>query len=262
MANPQTEKGYTRVANEILEQIMKASLNGTQYRIVLAIWRYTYGYRRKEYELSATFLAQLISASKGQVDRELKSLIDREIISVHGIGDKGARRMSFNKNYEEWKEPVKGNKPVTIPKNINSEKKSKKAAKSEKYGENNTYYKMAVYFHKRVTVVAQEAGVEHLIKKANIQSWSDDFRKLIELDGVSKHLAKDVMDWVTTDDFWKVNVLSAKKLREKFTDLAIKMNATKKPTSQKPKQVDSRDKDIEFQQWVAGGGDPNDFNWN
>ncbi|APC50263.1 hypothetical protein BME96_12590 [Virgibacillus halodenitrificans] len=120
---------------------------------------------------------------------------------------------------------------------------------------------MATYFYTEVSRVAEEAGVPHLTKKANMQSWSDDMRKLIEIDQVNKQLAKDVMDWVVQDSFWKTNVLSAKKLREKFAELAIKMNAQKKPV--KPKQEpDSRDKDIAFQQFVADGGDPSEFNWN
>jgi predicted RNA-binding protein with RPS1 domain len=121
---------------------------------------------------------------------------------------------------------------------------------------------MTTYFFDKVSVVAKEAGVEHLLKKANLQKWSDEFRKLIEIDGVDKRLAKEVMDWVTKDDFWKTNILSAKKLREKFSELAIKMKGSKKPKQPaQQQQRDIRDKDIEFQRWVAEGNDPNEFDW-
>ncbi|KYC92239.1 hypothetical protein B4102_3780 [Heyndrickxia sporothermodurans] len=253
MANPQLQKGHTRIANEIFEQIMKTNLNGTQFRLVIAIWRYTYGYRRKHHEMSITFLAEKIKANRTQVDRELTALIDRNIVVIDGIGQKGARLMGFNKNYTEWDKP----------KEIQFQKEpKKKSTKPKKYDENNTYYKMAVYFHNKISAVAKEAGVEHLIKKANLQNYADDFRKLVELDGVDKRLAKDVMDWVTQDPFWKTNILSSKKLREKFTELAIKMNAQKQP-KQYPKQQqdDPRDKEIAFQRWVQEGNDPDAFNW-
>jgi phage replication O-like protein O len=261
MANPQTEKGYTRIANEILEHISKTDLNGTQLRILLVIWRYTYGFSRKEYEITLVFLANAINSTKSHANKELTILIDRKIISVVGIGPRRGRILRFNKNYDEWSDrTVLKEDPPETPKKAVEQKPKKRSSKQ--YDENNTYFKMALYFHEKVSVVAKDAGVEHLIKKANMQKWADDFRKLIEIDEVDKRLAKDVMDWVTKDEFWKTNVLSAKKLREKFGELAIKMNATKKPVKPLRKVIkDTRDKEIEFQRWILDGGDPNEFDW-
>ncbi|WP_163102275.1 replication protein [Peribacillus alkalitolerans] len=261
MASPQTEKGYTRIANEILERIVQSNLNGTQFRIVMTIWRYTYGFRKKQSEMTITFFAQKLDANKRQVDRELKTLIQRKIIKVEGMGTKGARLLSFNKDYDEWLDRIpEGREGPTILEEGEIPISELKKEPKKKYGEDSTYFKMAVYFHDLVLVVGKEAGVEHLIRNTNLQSWADDFRKLVELDGVDKHLAKDVMDWVTKDNFWKTNVLSAKKLREKFTELSIKMHMSRKPALQK-KSTDSRDKDIEFQRWVAEGNDPDAFDW-
>ncbi|MFJ7839887.1 hypothetical protein ACIQXG_10430 [Lysinibacillus sphaericus] len=135
--------------------------------------------------------------------------------------------------------------------------------RQKKYDEDSTYFKMAMYFHEKVSAVANEAGISHLIKKSNMQTWANDMRKLIELDGVDKHQAKQVMDWVTQDSFWKTNVLSAKKLRERFMELAIKMNADKKPSQPKQKpQYDPRDKEIAFQRWIQDGNDPDNFDWS
>ncbi|MGD6899318.1 replication protein [Bacillus infantis] len=260
MASPQIEKGYTRIANEIFKQIMRVNLNGTQFRIVMAIWRYTYGFKRKEHEMALSFIAGLIDASKSQVNRELANLIERKIINSNGIGPNGGRILGFNKDYEEWDSESSG--ATTASTKAPAPKQPKKPAKPLKYDEENSYYKMAVYFHKRVAAVAKESGVEHLIKRANLQTWADDFRKLIEIDKVTKKKAKEVMDWVTNDEFWKTNVLSARKLREKFSELAIKMTASQKPKQRQQAPVrDSRDRDIEFQKWIANGGNPSDFNW-
>ncbi|GIO22452.1 replication protein [Oceanobacillus sp. J11TS1] len=259
MANPQLNKGYTRIANEILNQIMQTDLNGIQMRLVMAIWRYTYGFRRKEYEMSTSFLAKLINQkNRNFVGRELNTLIDRNIITVSEIGQKGARILSFNKNYEEWRD-----KDVS-PEPQKEDKPKKQTNKKPKYDEENTYYKMAIYFYKKVEKVAQEAGIPHLTRKANMQTWADEMRKLVELDEVDKKLAKDVMDWVVTDSFWRTNILSAAKLRKQFPQLAIKMNAEKNPQT-KERQVpvkDSRDKEIALQQWIAEGRDPNEFDWS
>lgn len=261
MANPQLNNGHTRIANEIMNEIMKLNLNGTQFRLIMAIWRYTYGFQRKAHEMSTTYLSELIEAGRGQVDRELKALIEQNIITVIGIGKKGARLLSFQKNYKRW---GKAQEDEAIKKMI-AEKKAErtKADKKEKdkYDEDSTYYKMAKYFHERISIVAKEAGVEHLIAKANLQRYADDFRKIVEIDGADKRQIKNVIDFATADDFWKTNILSAAKLRKQFLRLSIQMNAQTKPST--PKKVhDSRDKEIELQQWIADGNDPNDFRWN
>jgi phage replication O-like protein O len=280
---PQIEDGYTRIANEILENIMKVSLNGTQFRIVLAVWRFTYGFQRKEHDLSLSFLAKAIGASKSQIDRELSALIERNIITVVGAGERGSRVVTFNKNYSEWTDctPRRGlystsstevsSTVSTEPYSTLSTKKEKTKEKNKKtrqrrtYAEDSTYFKMAVYFHSRVKAVAEAEGLTHLIIKADMQKWADEFRKLVEIDKVEdKHLIRDVMDWVTTHHFWKTNVLSASKLRDKFGELALKMKTEQKQKSkhQTPKTSDPRDKEIAFQRWVQEGNDPNDFDWS
>ena len=104
MASPQKEHGYTPIANEILEQICKVKLNGTQLRIIMAIWRFTYGFSRNEHEMSIGFLAKAIDADKIYTSKELAKLIDKNIISVvANPNGYHSRWLRFNKNYDEWK---------------------------------------------------------------------------------------------------------------------------------------------------------------
>lgn len=56
MANPQIENGYTAVANEILDNLYKFSLNGTELKVISCIFRYTFGFHRKSHKLSASFM--------------------------------------------------------------------------------------------------------------------------------------------------------------------------------------------------------------
>ncbi len=103
MANPQTEKGYSKIANEILDQLSRIKLNGTQFRIVLIVWRYTYGFSRKEHELSEGFIAKATNINRKQVARELRELIDWNVINVIKESTPyESRVISFNKNYEGW----------------------------------------------------------------------------------------------------------------------------------------------------------------
>lgn len=106
MASPQKEHGYTPVANEIIEQLIKLPLNGTQWRIVAVVWRYTYGFSRKEHEISETFILKALDFTRTQlrqVKRELKSLIEAKIITViREASFNRTRVIAFNKNYEQW----------------------------------------------------------------------------------------------------------------------------------------------------------------
>ena len=78
----QLENGYTRIANEILDVLAKTSLNGTQRRVLDVVFRQTYGYHRKEHNLSLTFIAKATGIHKKQIQRELSALIERNIIIV------------------------------------------------------------------------------------------------------------------------------------------------------------------------------------
>ena len=103
MASPQKENGYTPIANEILDQIMKYRLNGTQFRLLLAVWRYTYGFNRKEYSISENFLSKAIGVARHNINREIKLLFDNKILTVVKKPTyTEAAVIKFNKNYEEW----------------------------------------------------------------------------------------------------------------------------------------------------------------
>ena len=87
-------------------------------------------------------------------------------------------------------------------------------------------------------------------KKPNIQKWSDDFRKIIELDGRDKYEVAMIIKWVQKDSFWMSNVLSPAKLREKYDQLVMRMNNSSEPhvlKQQKPSKpkskIDSKKKD-------------------
>ncbi|AMQ06769.1 hypothetical protein [Sporosarcina psychrophila] len=64
-------------------------------------------------------------------------------------------------------------------------------------------------------------------KEPNLQTWSDDIRKMIELDKRDKKEIGELMRWVQQDEFERANVLSPSKLRTRYTSLLLKM---KKPS--------------------------------
>lgn len=95
------EDGYTRIANEILERMATVKLSPTQYRLLFVVWRYTYGFKRKRHELSLKFLSESTGCDKRQIQRELKDLEDRRIIT-QSIDAQKRRMIGFNKNCNDW----------------------------------------------------------------------------------------------------------------------------------------------------------------
>ena len=103
MADPKLANGYTPIANELLEKVYQLKLNGTQFKIVMCIWRFTYGFSRKDHELSESFISNAINTDKRQVRRELNNLIGLNILLVTQEATfTSTRRIKFNKYYTKW----------------------------------------------------------------------------------------------------------------------------------------------------------------
>jgi phage replication O-like protein O len=102
MANVQPDK-YTKVANELLEQVPKFKFNGTQLRIILVIWRYTFGFKRKDSDFSLTFLQKALGSHKNLISREVQFLIEKRVLKVVSEGTfTESRTLRFIKDYDTW----------------------------------------------------------------------------------------------------------------------------------------------------------------
>lgn len=101
--NPQLENGYTRVANEILEAAAKLPLSAAQFRILMLIWRYSYGYNKKDCALSVNFIAAATGIDKRHIRREINELVQMNILHIETEATSSSSRVfSFNKHYDTW----------------------------------------------------------------------------------------------------------------------------------------------------------------
>lgn len=72
------------------------------------------------------------------------------------------------------------------------------------------------------------------------ESWAKEFRLMVEDDKIPIERVKAVLDWATADSFWKTNIRSASKFREKFGELEAKSRLTNAPAaSDRSKRVGS-----------------------
>jgi phage replication O-like protein O len=114
MASPQIEDGYTRIAHKILDEICQYNLNGAQLRIIMKVWRMTYGYGKKDHEFAVSFIQTTTKLAKSTVKKEVAVLIKAKVLVVTKEETNTEGRMiRFNKNYDEW----------TIPKGSDSVEK-------------------------------------------------------------------------------------------------------------------------------------------
>ena len=104
MANPQLEDGFMRVANGIVDNICKLSLNGTEQKVIWCVIRYTYGFNRKSHRLSASFISQWANCDISSVKRALRRLQKMNIIVCINSDKRGVTaELKFNKNPDQWK---------------------------------------------------------------------------------------------------------------------------------------------------------------
>jgi phage replication O-like protein O len=77
---PQVEDGYTRIANELFDAILRAGLPARELSVVMAIIRKTYGYNKKQDDISASQIGALCCLARNHVTTTLKKLEAKQII--------------------------------------------------------------------------------------------------------------------------------------------------------------------------------------
>lgn len=111
MSNPQIEDGYTRIANELFEEILRFPFTKREQTIVFAVIRKTYGYNKKADEISLSQLAEITGISKPHISETVTKLVTLNVLLVEQ--GKFAQRIELNKKYKQWV-----TKTVTVTKSV------------------------------------------------------------------------------------------------------------------------------------------------
>jgi hypothetical protein len=114
-------------------------------------------------------------------------------------------------------------------KNVKNEKKNN--TRKQVFEETSLPYQLSVYFLERI----RENNPKY--KEPNLQAWSNDIRKMMEIDDRTEDQIRYLMKWVQEDPFEMANVLSPVKLRKRFDQLVMKVKQEK----QKPKKQEEID---------------------
>ena len=97
MADPKLEDGYTQIANEILEKLVRMHLSPNQWQVLLCIIRKTYGFHKKVDYIANFQIGEATGLGKTVVSRCLGGLGEMELITRKG------KFIGFQKDWERWK---------------------------------------------------------------------------------------------------------------------------------------------------------------
>lgn len=103
MPSPQLEHGYTSIANELLEQLIRElTSSGTQLAIMLLVMRYSYGFKRKHADFTVSEMAPLLDIDRRQVGRAVKVLYNRNMLLIESREGHLRLRFQIQKDYSLW----------------------------------------------------------------------------------------------------------------------------------------------------------------
>jgi len=100
MANPQTENGHTKIANELMEAFCKLKLSPNESQIVWCVLRKTYGWHKTEDSISLTQFQEATKLSRANVCRAIKKLVSKQLLLV--AKQLPANSYKLQKDWEKW----------------------------------------------------------------------------------------------------------------------------------------------------------------
>lgn len=163
MANPQKEKGYTRLSNEILEALARTPLRVAENSVILAVFRKTYGWNKKADNTSIQQIQDLTGYSRRMVIYTVQNLEAKNMLTVvRARGENGlnmVNSIAFQKDYDKW--VVQGISPQ-YAKTLEKQRKS---------------YKKRVVQGKRGSARKHTLVVQGLPEKAQILAPTKDKHK-------------------------------------------------------------------------------------
>ena len=169
------------------------------------------------------------------LDNAFKELVTLGYITSKVVKEKG-RFVSFTYTiYETSQKPVTGNPVPEKPKaenpytenpqlpNIDSLLKTDELNTDNKSGEEefseNALKLASLLFSLHKELIDEK----YFVSETNIRSWAKDIEKIQRLDHRENEDIEKAIVWIKHNDFWASNIMSGKKLREKFPTIIAQM---------------------------------------
>lgn len=113
------------------------------------------------------------------------------------------------------------------------------------FGDDSPEYELALHLAGRM--LENNPKAKHPSEK-QLQNWANDVRLMVQRDERSLGDIRTVLDWSQSDSFWRANILSMGKLREKYDQVWLKMTT---PIPARASPTSRRDRGMSFDQIMA-----------
>jgi phage replication O-like protein O len=262
MASPQVKNGYIKISTELMEALIKIRIPGEERQLFDFIIRKTYGFKKKEDQISLSQFVKATGIKKPHVCRGLNNLLEKKLITKNG--NTNPPKYRIQKDYTRWKPLPKkailpkmvtsvtknGNKslPKMVPTIDNStidtytkekeecsdfsfsEKSNPSPSKEKSSKKKNIQYEQK-HFQLAVKLkrVIRERVPFQKIGKNDAENWANVIRLMEEQDKIPVELIEKIIDFIRIDDFWGTNIRSGSKLRKQFGVLHAQMDRERKP---------------------------------
>ncbi|WP_195972406.1 MarR family transcriptional regulator [Clostridium thermobutyricum] len=168
------------------------------------------------YYSSSEVEKELLENNKKIDEEELKADLKKDLIQkINSKYPKELIKEEFNKL------KPKGLDTLDMLNELDKNLKSKNKIKKDKYSEDSKEYKLSILLRDLIL----ERDSNSRCRNANMQSWSKYIDLLHRKDNRSYEDIENIIKWSQQDNFWKSNILSTQKLREKFDTLYQKYNS-------------------------------------
>ena len=265
VANPQTENGYFKIANEIWDALCKIRIPGEARQVLDAIIRKTYGWDKEEDKISLSQISEMTGIKRQNVPRAINRLIQMQIVIKND--DSFINSYKINENYELWQSVINTDNNSKCDQKrlqgviksddkgvINSDNHKRQKDNSTKDNENSVEFSLTEFC---IEKILRNHG--HLkFNKNDKDSFSNMFDKLLRIDGYSVEQIRDIITWVTSQTMeskkgfcWAKQFKSPLKLRRKidrikYIDVWIsEMNRSTKKVS-----TTNLENDSGYQEWL------------
>ena len=98
---PQVENGFTRIANELLEALIRSQISSREMKIMLFLIRHTYGFHRLWTKpIGAGYISKCTGLHRNNVHKAVRSLEEKKVIYI----DRSRKlyRYKIQKLYNKW----------------------------------------------------------------------------------------------------------------------------------------------------------------
>lgn len=113
MANVQLEKGYTRIANELLDALMLFDFSRGERATIDCIIRLTFGFQKKRTQISLGEIARRTGLHRVSVTRIIKRLLFKRVLGRQKTqGQRTVDILWINKDYATWAINTRANSTI------------------------------------------------------------------------------------------------------------------------------------------------------